>query len=347
MGLYLYDEDIRDSDTFRKFNHLAEEVDRMQPEDTLKLPGVLHLLCADHSVDSVLLAIGRMQDYTCLSEIQSDSDLGRYLVRRGMLKCPESLREYLNYSAIGWEFSASYGGTYTENGYVVPTKELPSALLPQQNDYAEVHLFVREWFRSLSDDDCSALLNSLPEDIPSLKTYAAVLYAEQPETLRHAEKLLRDLDGYQLIDESPYFYGIQRLKETLGLDEKAIDKLESYINFEQYGRDCMKNDGVQKTAFGSLRRCSQPVQKAEPLVGRVTYADGEVQGFTDAEAFLRCVREELPYRPTTGVRFEVLTDDPAVCKQVDDAIFDLYGEENPRQLEDYRQGMELGGFGRG
>ena len=61
----------------------------------------------------------------------------------------------------------------------------------------------------------------------------------------------------------------------------------------------------------------------KPLVGRVTYANGDTQEFTDAEAFLKCVREELPYRPTTGFRYEVLTDDPSVRKQVDDMIFDL------------------------
>ena len=66
------------------------------------------------------------------------------------------------------------------------------------------------------------------------------------------------------------------------------------------------------------------------------------------EAFLECVREELPYRPTTGLRYEVLTDDPSVRKQVDDMIFDFYGEENPRQLEEYqktpKQGMTMGGI---
>ena len=50
--------------------------------------------------------------------------------------------------------------------------------------------------------------------------------------------------------------------------------------------------------------------KEKPLVGRVTYANGDTQEFTDADEFLRCVQEELPYRPTTGFRYEVLTDDP-------------------------------------
>ena len=86
----------------------------------------------------------------------------------------------------------------------------------------------------------------------------------------------------------------------------------------------------------------------KPLVGRVTYANGGTQEFTDADELLACVREELPYRPTTGFRYEVLTDDPVVRKAVDDMAYDLYGEENPHPLEDYQNppepGMTFGGM---
>ncbi len=78
------------------------------------------------------------------------------------------------------------------------------------------------------------------------------------------------------------------------------------------------------------------------------YANGDAQDFADTEAFLKCVREELPYYPTTGFRYEVLTGDPTVRKAVDDIVFDLYGEENPRQQEDYEPqsgpNMTLGGM---
>ena len=92
----------------------------------------------------------------------------------------------------------------------------------------------------------------------------------------------------------------------------------------------------------------QNMVRDKPLVGCVTYANGDTQEFTDAEAFLEYVREELPYRPTTGFRYEVLTDDPAVRKQVDDMIFDFYGEEAPCRQEDHEprpeQGMTFGGM---
>ena len=56
----------------------------------------------------------------------------------------------------------------------------------------------------------------------------------------------------------------------------------------------------------------------------------------------------MPYRPTTGFRYEVLTDDPSVRKQVDDMIFDFYSEEVPCRQEDHEprpeQGMTFGGM---
>ena len=71
------------------------------------------------------------------------------------------------------------------------------------------------------------------------------------------------------------------------------------------------------------------------LVGRVTFASGEKQEFTDAEKYLQAIREELPFRDTTGFRFETLTGDPQVRKAVDDILLDFAGEENPRRACNY------------
>lgn len=86
-------------------------------------------------------------------------------------------------------------------------------------------------------------------------------------------------------------------------------------------------------------------QTLDRPVGRVSFANGERMEFTAPQDYLRTIREELPTRDGTGFRFETLTDDPAVRKAVDDMVYDLYGEENPRPLEDYvpRQGPEMGG----
>ena len=69
--------------------------------------------------------------------------------------------------------------------------------------------------------------------------------------------------------------------------------------------------------------------------GRVTYASGEQREFPDPEAYLQTIREELPYRDTTGFRHETLTDDPVVRKAVDDILLDFAGEANPRRACNY------------
>ena len=75
------------------------------------------------------------------------------------------------------------------------------------------------------------------------------------------------------------------------------------------------------------------------LVGKVTFVGDDDILYDDADAFLDCIREELPYRDTTGFRYEVLTDDPAVRKAVNDILFDFFGEEEPCEEEDRTQTM--------
>ena len=119
----------------------------------------------------------------------------------------------------------------------------------------------------IRDSDCPAVedyndfaeaLEDIWQQDGALLTYAAVLEAEKPETLHRACELLQDLDNYQRIVEDAYGYGQQRLQETLGLDDEAIYELDGYMDFEQYGQDCMENDCVTKTEFGLLRRLESP-----------------------------------------------------------------------------------------
>ena len=107
-------------------------------------------------------------------------------------------------------------------------------------------------------NDFAEALEDIWQKDGMLLTYAAVLEAEKPETLRRACDLLRNLDNYQRITEGAYGYGQQRLQETLGLDDDAIYELDGYMDFEQYGQDCMENDCVAKTEFGLLRRLDPP-----------------------------------------------------------------------------------------
>ena len=92
----------------------------------------------------------------------------------------------------------------------------------------------------------------------ALLTYAAVLDAERPDTLGRAYELLQNLENYERIVEGTYGYGQQRLQETLGLDDAAVEMLDGYMDFEKYGEECMEADGVVTTEFGLLRRLEPP-----------------------------------------------------------------------------------------
>ncbi len=95
-------------------------------------------------------------------------------------------------------------------------------------------------------------------------------------------------------------------------------------------------------------RVQRQQQAEKPTVGRVSFASGEEITYTDSEEYLKAIREELPYHATSGFRYQTITDDPQVRKAVDDEIYNLFGEINPRSLEEYEispvQGMTLGGM---
>ena len=70
-------------------------------------------------------------------------------------------------------------------------------------------------------NDFAEALEDIWQQDGALLTYAAVLEAERPDTLRGACELLQDLDNYQRITEDANGYGQQRLQETLGLDDEG------------------------------------------------------------------------------------------------------------------------------
>ncbi len=84
------------------------------------------------------------------------------------------------------------------------------------------------------------------------------------------------------------------------------------------------------------------------IVGSVSFINGDAQQFTDAKEYLDCIREELPYRATSGFSFRTVTQDTAIRKAVDDIVFDLYGEENSCNEEDYNlapsEKIQMGGM---
>ena len=150
--------------------------------------------------------------------------------------------------------------------------------------------------------------------------------------------ILTGVSGYLIGGGKNYAAKVNGQEISRGQFENAFNSERNRMQ-QQLGdqfSELAANEGYMK----NLRQ-----QTLNRPVGRVTFANGEHMEFTDPRDYLRTIREELSMKDVTGFRFETLTDDPAVRKAVDDMVYDLYGEENPRPLEDYvsRQGPEMGG----
>ena len=87
--------------------------------------------------------------------------------------------------------------------------------------------------------------------------YLAVISVEQPQTMEDALHFTVRLDDNELMPEDDYEYG-QAVLRRHGATDEVLDQLLGYINMEGLGRDARADDGVRKTEFGSIRRCSEP-----------------------------------------------------------------------------------------
>lgn len=133
---------------------------------------------------------------------------------------------------------------------------------------------------------------------------------------------------------------------THGGEISTNDRVYGYIAETEHYRFCLRctpRPGDYQGYLYCYDLREQQMRQRERLVGRVTYANGEQQEFTDPQEYLRTIQEELPYRNTTGFRHETLTDDPSVREAVDDILWDFVGEENPRRTN---REITFGGLGK-
>ena len=70
------------------------------------------------------------------------------------------------------------------------------------------------------------------------------------------------------------------------------------------------------------------------IVGRITDAYDRVTDYTDSDRYIEDIKDFLSENPF-GFKKETFTRDPAVHKAIDDAFYDLFGEDNPYELAYY------------
>lgn len=83
---------------------------------------------------------------------------------------------------------------------------------------------------------------------------------------------------------------------------------------------------LEKRDSGSFPKPMDGV--SPPLIGRVSFVNGDHAEYYDALQYVSVVNEELPYHLTTGFEYETLTDNPFVRKAVDDILYGLFCEQN-------------------
>ena len=155
-------------------------------------------------------------------------------------------------------------------------------------------------------------LNELVEAVDKLteegrKKLGAVVELASPEFAAQIQHLAENLDQFDFAPgiHTPEEYGRYMIQESGYFDYDP--NLDEFYDYERYGQQRMARQFGRFTGRGyvsyqgylyiyDLRQ--QELARQDKLVGRVTYASGECQEFTDPEEYLNTIREELPYPST-------------------------------------------------
>ena len=161
---------------------------------------------------------------------------------------------------------------------------------------------------------------------------------EVVNTLR--ETVLKDLSSMQ---HYCYEHGGEIPGGLCTQNHGYIVETENY----RYCLRCNPIPGDYQAYLSCFDKTVQEQNMQQSIVGRLRFANGETLEFTDPSAYVETLRQELGCIGVTGLSYETLTDDPQVRKSVDDLVCDIFGEDNPYPLEDYKsQGpmMQMGGM---
>ena len=227
----------------------------------------------------------QVSDYILIPNVNSDVTLGRYVAVAGQIqgdpRFPEAAWPYLDFAKIGAEYYAEHGGAYTHAGYVLlkqdaePVREKAAKIrldLSSSQAQASVSLpalkvsfavpNLNEYIPTtgVCVEDANELawaIEGMQLEDSELMKYLSVLSVEQPETMRDALRYAMNLDDYERITEDTYEYG-QTVLRRIGADDELIDTIDGYMDFEKLGEDIMAEEGVRRTEFGLIRRCSSP-----------------------------------------------------------------------------------------
>lgn len=112
----LYDVDVEDSEQFQKLQKLAERTEALSPAKAAIFSGALDAECV-WNLEGALTVADRLDEYMLVNNVSSDSELGIYLVNKGITPFPDRFKPYINYARVGAEYGNPVGYR-TEQGVV-------------------------------------------------------------------------------------------------------------------------------------------------------------------------------------------------------------------------------------
>ncbi|EDM99933.1 hypothetical protein BACCAP_02199 [Pseudoflavonifractor capillosus ATCC 29799] len=278
-----------------QLNRLASIIAKMDSRERNIYAGALDGNSINDLNDMIRVA-EQVSDYILIPNVNSDVTLGRYVAVAGQIqgdpRFPEAVWPYLDFSKIGAEYYAEHGGAYTYAGYVLRkqddelVREKKSKIqLDLSSSQAQVSICLPatkeelERVKRTLEIDCfaEAAVTKVSFSVPyvedanelawaiegmqcedgELLKYLSVLSVEQPGTMQEALRCAMNLDDYERIPEDTYEYG-QAVLRRIGADDELIDTIDGYMDFEKLGEDTMAEEGVRRTEFGLIRRCSSP-----------------------------------------------------------------------------------------
>lgn len=107
----LYDVDVEDSEQFQKLQKLAERTEALSPAKAAIFSGALDAECV-WNLEGALTVADRLDEYMLVNNVSSDSELGIYLVNKGITPFPDRFKPYSRLLGIdSIDEYIRYGGT--------------------------------------------------------------------------------------------------------------------------------------------------------------------------------------------------------------------------------------------
>ena len=260
-------------------------------------------------------------------------------LRRGVLKDLSSMRRWCY--GHGGEIS---GGLSQNYGYVVETEHYRYCLRcsPVEGDYQAYLTAYDKRVQAMRHSLADAGQQESPEAAAPDKAHSYTWYVVENinSPKRRVDHELPMEDAIQL------YASLKTGDKQLSVTKDGLASVDLVIRKDDLEwfpeeRLLLSSFAEDEVVAGAVDQLRQALGKQ--TVGRISFANGEQFDYTDPQEYIAAIREELPYHPTTGFRYETLTSDPEVRRAVDAELYDLYGMESP-EAADNGQDMTMGGM---